>query len=105
MKQVFFILITSVVLIVSCTDETDLTTSTPQQECNCGTVQSDRVSDYSVVIISVCTGNSKRFYLSQKEWLDAHVGTELCITNSNGWREAEDTLTREEALEYKRITE
>jgi len=105
MKQVFFILIVSVVLIFSCTDESDLTTTTPQKECNCGTVQSDRVSDYSVVIISDCTGNSKRFYLSQKEWLDAHVGTELCITNSNGWREAEDTLTREEALEYKRITE
>ena len=90
---------------MSCTDEEELTTNTPQAACNCGTIQSDRVSDYSVVIKSDCSGNSKRFYLSQSEWLDAHVGTYLCITNSNGWKATEDTLTEAEALEYKRITE
>ena len=90
---------------MSCTDDEELTTNTPQTACNCGTIQSDRVSDYSVVIKSDCTGNSKRFYLSQSEWLDAHVGTYLCITNSNGWKATEDTLTEAEALEYKRITE
>ena len=90
---------------MSCTDDEELTTNTPQTACNCGTIQSDMVIDYSVVIKSDCSGNSKRFYLSQSEWLDAHVGTYLCITNSNGWKTTEDTLTEAEALEYKRITE
>ena len=55
------------------------------QECNCGTILSDRVSDYSVVIRSECSGNEKRFTLQPGDWINAHVGTRYCITNSTGW--------------------
>ena len=105
MKNLAFILVASVVLVMSCTKEGDLDVTPTQPNCNCGTVQSDRVSDYSVVIKSDCSGNNKRFYLSQGDWMNAHPGHDFCITNSNGWKTTEDTLTEEEALEYKRITE
>lgn len=55
------------------------------QDCNCGLIVSDRVQDYSIVIRSECTGNTKRFTLSQGDWFNAHVGTDFCITNSTGW--------------------
>lgn len=54
-------------------------------ECNCGLVTSDRISDYSVVIRNNCTDNSKRFYLSEGDWMNAHPGSDYCITNVDKW--------------------
>ena len=54
-------------------------------DCNCGLVTSDRVSDYSVVIRNNCTDNSKRFNLSQGDWMNAHPGSDYCITNIEQW--------------------
>jgi len=105
MKKIL-LLATSIIALSSCSEEGDLNITNPsQQNCNCGTVQSDRVSDYSVVIKSDCSGNNKRFYLSQGDWMNAHVGYDFCITNSTGWKTTEDTLTKEESRAIKNSTQ
>lgn len=53
--------------------------------CNCGIVQSDNIADYSVVIRNECTSNTKTFYLTQGDWMNAHVGSKYCITNATKW--------------------
>ena len=55
------------------------------EDCNCGRILSDNVDDYSIVIRSDCSGNEKRFTLTQGDWVNAFVGSDYCITNSNGW--------------------
>lgn len=52
---------------------------------NCGTIVSDSVYDYSVVIRNNCSGNEKVFYLSEGDWMDAHPGSDYCITNTTNW--------------------
>lgn len=54
-------------------------------ECNCGLVLSDNVNDYSVVIRNDCSKNEKRFYLQPGDWMNAHVGSNYCITNISSW--------------------
>lgn len=56
-----------------------------QQQCNCGLITDDRVSDYSIVIRNGCSGNEKRFTLTPGDWINAHVGSNYCITNTTGW--------------------
>jgi len=53
--------------------------------CNCGLVVSDNVSDYSVVIRNNCSGNEKKFILQSGDWMNAHVGSDYCITNETSW--------------------
>ena len=55
------------------------------QPCNCGTVLSDRVSDYSVVIRNDCSGNEQRFVLEPGDWTNAFVGSNYCIYNVTNW--------------------
>jgi len=57
----------------------------PNKVCNCGLVVSDNVQDYSVVIRNSCSGNEKRFYLQSGDWMNAHPGTDYCITNEKNW--------------------
>lgn len=52
---------------------------------NCGTIVSDSVYDYSVVIRNNCSGNEKIFYLSEGDWMNAHPGSDYCITNTTNW--------------------
>jgi hypothetical protein len=59
--------------------------SCKKETCNCGTIMSDRVSDYSIVIRNDCSGNEKRFYLQPGDWMSAYVGTNYCITNVTSW--------------------
>jgi len=63
--------------LVSCNKE--------QPKCNCGTIVSDEVSDYSVVIRNKCSGNEKKFNLAEGDWMNAYVGSEFCITNVQNW--------------------
>ena len=72
------ILLVSIVTVVSCKKEKD-------KPCNCGVVQSDNVQNYSVVIQNECTGNNKEFTLQQGDWMNAHVGSNYCITNASKW--------------------
>jgi hypothetical protein len=67
-----------VALISSCKKEE----KTP---CNCGIVQSDNVSNYSVVIRNDCSFNDKSFVLTPSDWMNAHVGSRYCITNETQW--------------------
>jgi hypothetical protein len=55
------------------------------QPCNCGTVLSDRVGDYSVVIRNNCSGNEQRFVLEPGDWMNAFVGSNYCIYNVTNW--------------------
>jgi hypothetical protein len=55
------------------------------QPCNCGTVMSDRVSDYSVVIKNNCSGAERRFVLQPGDWMNAIVGEAYCITDVTSW--------------------
>jgi hypothetical protein len=58
---------------------------TPNKPCNCGIIQSDNVSNYSVDIKNDCSGNVKTWTLSQSDWMTAYVGTHYCITNTTSW--------------------
>jgi len=53
--------------------------------CNCGVVQSDRATDYSVVIKNDCTNNEQRFTLDYADWMKAYVGESFCITDVTSW--------------------
>jgi hypothetical protein len=68
-----------VALISSCKKKED------EGPCNCGIVQSDNVADYSVVIKNECSNSNKTFTLSAGDWMNAHVGSRYCITNSGKW--------------------
>ena len=68
-----------VALISSCKKEKD------EGPCNCGIVQSDNVQNYSVVIKNECSNNNKTFVLAPGDWMNAHVGSRYCITNSGKW--------------------
>lgn len=61
------------------------TISCTKKNCNCGVIQSDNVADYSVVIKNSCSGNNKKFYLTQSDWMNAYVGSDYCITNVDSW--------------------
>lgn len=54
-------------------------------DCNCGMVTNDNVQDYSVEIRNSCSGNVKKFYLTQGDWMNAHPGSNYCITNVKNW--------------------
>jgi len=62
-----------------------LAISCEKKNCNCGVVQSDNIADYSVVIKNSCSKNNKTFYLSQGDWMNAHPGSNYCITNITSW--------------------
>ena len=68
-----------VALLGSCKKKKD------EGPCNCGIVQSDNVQNNSVVIKNECSNNNKEFVLSSADWMNAHVGTRYCITNSGKW--------------------
>lgn len=73
-------LIIALAMMVSCKKDN------PQPEqCNCGLAVSDNVSDYSVVIRNSCSGNEKKFYLQEGDWMNAYVGSDYCITNVTSW--------------------
>jgi hypothetical protein len=76
MKKVMMIMAVAL-LAMSCEKEV-----TP---CNCGVIQSDNITDYSVVIKNDCSGNNKTFYLSEGDWMNAHPGNDYCITNTTSW--------------------
>ena len=82
MKKII-LLIAIVTLSISC--KKDNPTPKQKEVCNCGLVQSDNVTDYSVVIKNSCSGNNKTFWLQQGDWMNAYVGSNYCITNVTSW--------------------
>jgi hypothetical protein len=76
MKKVIFSLAVATAFLSSCKKD---------EICNCGEVVSDNASNYSVDIKNSCSGNVKTWYLSQDDWMDAYVGSNYCITNTESW--------------------
>jgi hypothetical protein len=77
MKKVIFSLVVATAILSSCKKEEPL--------CNCGEIMSDNVTDYSVDIQNSCSGNVKKFYLYESDWMNAHVGSNYCIENTTSW--------------------
>ena len=71
-----------IIFLLSCEKDNN---ESVQEQCNCGLVLSDNVSDYSVIIRNNCSGNEKKFYLQEGDWMNAYVGSEYCITNIKSW--------------------
>lgn len=59
--------------------------SCEKENCNCGVIQSENVSNYSVVIKNSCSQNVKTFYLTESDWMNAYVGSDYCINNVESW--------------------
>ena len=72
------ILVAIIISLISCEKE-------EVKQCNCGTVINDNAMDYSVVIRNECSGNNKTFYLEPGDWMNAHLGSEQCISNTTNW--------------------
>ena len=87
MRKLALTLTATVLVLVSCSKEEDVPSPVAQvsQNCNCGEIVSDEVSDYSVQIRNACSGTVKKFVLYEADWMDAHVGTNYCITNVTSW--------------------
>lgn len=56
-----------------------------EEECNCGLILDDNVSNYSIQVRNDCSGNEKWFTVSRGDWMNAHVGTKWCFTNISSW--------------------
>ena len=76
MKKIILIIIMSISL-TNC--------ETLDEDCGCGFVKSYSEFDQSIEISNACSGNVKRWYLSEGDWKNANMGTTYCITNSTGW--------------------
>jgi hypothetical protein len=60
--------------------------SSESEDCNCGLIVRDNVKDYSVTIRNACSGNEQTFRLQPGDWINAHVGSDYCITNATNWK-------------------
>ena len=80
-KIIILITIVTAGFIYSCKKDNP----TPSKPCNCGIIQSDNVSNYSVDIKNDCSSNVKTWTLSQSDWMTAYVGSHYCITNTTSW--------------------
>ena len=76
MKRILLILSLSTLLIIS---------SCKKEQCNCGLILDDNVTDYSILIRNDCTSNERWFILSRGDWMNAHPGKRWCITNIDSW--------------------
>lgn len=76
------IMLMALPLLFACSAENAL-------NCNCGLIVRDDVRNYSVVIRNSCSGNEQLFYLQPGDWINAHVGSDYCITNATNWKIAE----------------
>jgi len=55
--------------------------------CNCGTIANDGIDNgcYWLEIRNDCSGNKKKFCFDQDVWMNAYVGTNLCVANEPQW--------------------
>lgn len=56
-----------------------------KENCNCGRILSDDVTNYSIKVRNNCTGNEKTFTLQEGDWINAYVGSDICLTNEPTW--------------------
>jgi hypothetical protein len=87
MKKAVFII--GVLLLASCSKPEEIVPQ-PAKDCNCGLILSDNVQDYSVVVRNQCSGKEKKFILTPGDWINAHVGSNICFSNVKTWRKWEN---------------
>jgi hypothetical protein len=56
-----------------------------KENCNCGRILSDDITNYSIKVRNNCTGNEKTFILQEGDWMNAYVGSDICLTNEPTW--------------------
>jgi len=56
-----------------------------KENCNCGRILSDDVTNYSIKVRNNCTGHEKVFILQEGDWMNAYVGSDICLTNEPTW--------------------
>jgi hypothetical protein len=78
MKKVFLIIGIS---LIGCKKENPQ----PKQNCNCGLIESDNIQDYSIVVRNDCSGNSKKFYLTEGDYMNAYPGNKQCFSDVASW--------------------
>ena len=59
--------------------------SCEKEESTCGLIVDDNAYNYSITIRNSKTGNLKTFYLLPGDWINAHPGSDYCITNTTQW--------------------
>jgi hypothetical protein len=75
MKKLLFLLI----ILSSCKKEE----TTP---CNCGTIANDGADGcYWLEIRNDCSGNKKTFCFDEDVWMNAYVGSSICVSNEQPW--------------------
>lgn len=103
-KRMMMVMLMSLTLL-SCEKEQ---TQTEQRNCNCGLITEDGIEIldsqfyYWVDIRNSCSGNIQRFYLTEGDWMNAFVGSNLCLTNVSNWKVGFDSdYTIDELNEIK----
>ena len=81
MKKTLLILISGIALL-GCSDDRP---NINKNNCNCGLILDDRVSDYSILVRNDCSGNQKWIQLYPGEWINAHPGDRACFTDIESW--------------------
>ena len=56
-----------------------------EKTCNCGLIESDNVKDYSIVVRNECSQNSKKFYLTEGDYMNAYPGNTQCFSDVKSW--------------------
>ena len=82
MKKIAIIASSIILIFTSCNKEDDeVMNQTPTQttqNCNCGKIISDDVSNYSIKVRNYCTQNIKDIILYEGDWMTAYVGDTYC---------------------------
>jgi hypothetical protein len=76
------------VSVLSCKKDNE---TKPLENCNCGLITEDNngttnnQSWYTINVRNNCTDNTKTFYLSKGDWMNAHAGDSFCFSNEAEW--------------------
>ena len=81
MKKTLLILLASFALL-GCSDDRP---NINKNNCNCGYILDDRVSDYSILVRNDCSGNQKWISLYPGDWVNAYPGDRACFTDIESW--------------------
>lgn len=91
MIKITTLVLTAAFLIGCSKNEEELPRPQQQQQeptavdCQCGKIMSDDVDDFSVVVKNDCSGVYKSIILHESDWMLAHVGENICLTNVPAW--------------------
>ena len=68
------------IILIGCSKEEEPT------PCNCGTIANDGADGcYWLEIRNDCSGNKKTFCFDEDVWMNAYVGSSICVSNEQPW--------------------